>query len=275
MSSLKKENKQSGTPAGCRPACRVSPKPQALPQPGACGGRGGAARTMELGRGAVHRDLHLALVARGLERLADQHQALLVGLRPRVSEWGAQQSEAARVSEAGGPDRDEPGRGRGSTVGAVAAPSAAAAAARRQAGPAAGPAGRTWMPGAKPPSSPTLTESTPYFFFTMALRWWYTSLPSCGQARQGRASKGGEQGRTDLEHPALRRRCGTSEAAAPRGAAAARTQPAAGHATLGAPPPPPLHCRRASRAGRSPAPPALEPARAPAWPRQRRRRRWA
>ena len=39
----------------------------------------------------------------------------------------------------------------------------------------------TWMPGAKPPSSPTLTESTPYFFFTMAFRWWYTSEPSCGE----------------------------------------------------------------------------------------------
>jgi hypothetical protein len=35
---------------------------------------------VELGCGAVHGDLDLALVASSLDGLADQHQALLVGL---------------------------------------------------------------------------------------------------------------------------------------------------------------------------------------------------
>jgi hypothetical protein len=33
------------------------------------------------------------------------------------------------------------------------------------------------MLGAKPPSSPTLHASSPYFFLMTLLRLWYTSLP--------------------------------------------------------------------------------------------------
>mmetsp|Transcript_54085 Transcript_54085/g.136066 ORF Transcript_54085/g.136066 Transcript_54085/m.136066 type:complete len:207 (-) Transcript_54085:244-864(-) len=37
----------------------------------------------------------------------------------------------------------------------------------------------SWMLGAKPPSSPTLVASVPYFFLMTSLRLWYTSAPSC------------------------------------------------------------------------------------------------
>lgn len=111
-------------------------------------------RTEELGGSAVHGNLDLALAASRLECLADEHQALLVGLQSEMQAVVVVRRAAAFPKT----------------------PWPKTPWAADQTGP------RTWMPGAKPPSSPTLTESTPYFFFTMALRWWYTSLPSCTRA---------------------------------------------------------------------------------------------
>ncbi|KAG6545647.1 hypothetical protein Mapa_012832 [Marchantia paleacea] len=37
----------------------------------------------------------------------------------------------------------------------------------------------SWMLGAKPPSSPTLVASCPYFFLITDFKLWYTSLPIC------------------------------------------------------------------------------------------------
>ena len=69
---------------------------------------------------------------------------------------------------------------------------------------------RTWKEGAKPPSSPTLTASTPYFFLMMLFRWWYTSLPSCSSGKERRKTGRGEHTHcrphttTERQHPPSR-----------------------------------------------------------------------
>ena len=139
------------------------------------------ALTVELGGGAVHGDLHLALAPRLLDGLADQHQALLVGL---VSgSWGTNGCEGACQEgdttggrggtgwvaclwSAPGPPRWTEKNER--TCQAAAKNETSNAKHRKPQPACAGstcrtaPAARTWMQGAKPPSSPTFTASTPY-----------------------------------------------------------------------------------------------------------------